>query len=201
MAISKKESTNLEKLKVIEILNDFDRQQIINISNENLLDFSKIKNKDYIEEISKNGFLIAPHILEDLKKDGDILLGIKEGDQVIAYIWASPTDGINKEYTWSNPQIKEKIFGKKNYYLNQIGVSKSHQHQGLGGKLINSLPLWFTDKTRKYIVASIAYGPIKNQASIGFNQKHGFEQVAISPIVKFHQFENYQSLLFAKKIN
>jgi GNAT superfamily N-acetyltransferase len=186
---------------VNKLYTDFDLEQIIEIQNQYLLNFSQIANASYVESIEKTGFFITPHTLADLKKDGDILIGIKEKDKVIAYIWVSPSDGVKKEYTWSSRQIKEKIFGKKNYYINQIGVLKSHQGKGFGGKLLENLSLWFTDKSRKYIVASVAYYPIKNKASIGFNLKHGFKQVAISPKVKFHQFENYQSVLLARKIS
>lgn len=188
-------------MEIVKLSKNSDIDQVVEISNQYLLNFSQITNPSYIENIEKTGFFITPHILEDLKNDKDILLGIKEENIVVAYIWVSPSDGVKKEYTWSDLQIKEKIFGKKNYYINQIGVLKSQQGKGLAGKLLDSLSSWLIDKTRDYLVASIAYSPIKNQASIGFNQKHGFKQVAISPKVKFHEFENYQSALFAKKMN
>ena len=190
----------LKNKQVTQLTSDSDLKQVVEISKQNLLDFSKIKDPKYVSSIEKNGFFIAPCTIEDLIKDRNkILLGIKEDNQILAYVWVSKNIDIHV-YDWFDQGYKENISGKETYYLKKIGVLKSQLGKGLGSILLENLQQFLSDKTLKYIVASVAFSPIKNLASIGFNEKHGFKKIAISPKVKYMDFDDYQCVLFAKKL-
>lgn len=187
---------------IVELKSDADLKQVVEISSQNLLDLSRLSDKDYLYNIKKSGFFIANNTLKDLRNDKNkIILGFKDNDQIVAFIWVTVfTD--NHQYDWFDQNKKDEIFGKKIYYLKRIGVAKIKQGQGLGGKLLESLiNTWLDDKSIKYLVASVADSPVRNLASIGFNLKYGFEKVAISPKVSYSVFKEYQCLLFAKKIH
>jgi GNAT superfamily N-acetyltransferase len=185
---------------VVKLSSVSDLEQVVKISNQNLLDFSQINNAEYVSNIEKSGFFIAPCIIDDLINDKNkIVLGIKENNDVIAYIWVS-TNIDNHEYEWFDQEYKKSILGNETYYLKKIGVLKTQLGKGLGSILMKNLGQWLYNKNLKLIVASVAFAPIKNLASIGFNEKHGFEKVAISPKVKYMNFTDYQCVLFAKKL-
>ena len=184
---------------ILKLTSDSDLRQVVEISNQNLLDFSQINNLEYVVNIEKSGFFIAPCTIKDLINDKNkIVLGIKDNDKVIAYIWVS-VNIDNHEYEWFDHDYKNNIIGKETYYLKKIGVAKTHQGKGLGNILLENLGQWLDNKNLKLIVASVAFAPIKNLASIGFNEKHGFKKVAISPKVKYMNFSDYQCVLFVKK--
>lgn len=186
--------------EVVRLSTISDLEQVVEISNQNLLDFSKINNPEYVANIEKSGFFIAPCTIDDLIKDKNrIILGIKDDNKVLAYIWIT-INIDNHEYDWFDLEYKENIIGKETYYFKKIGVLKSQQGKGFGSVLWKNIEKFLDNKNLTYIVASVAFGPIKNLASIGFNQKHGFEKVAISPKVKYMDFDDYQCVLFAKKL-
>ena len=185
----------------MKIIGDSDLKQIVEISKLNLLDFSKISDVNYVENIERTGFFVAPYTLDDLKDDKNkILLGVKKDGKIVAYIWIS-VDIDNHKYNWCNQKFEKEIFGQKIYNLKRIGVVKEKKGQGLASELLKSVSEYLVDKSIKYLIASVAYSPIKNLASIGFLQKNGFEKVAISPEVPHYKFDNYQCLLLAKRIN
>lgn len=185
--------------QVVKLTSVSDLEQVVEISNQNLLDFSKINNPEYVVNIEKGGFFIAPCTAEDLINDKNkIVLGIIENDKVIAYIWVS-TNIDNHEYEWLDQECKKNIFGKETYYLKKIGVAKAQLGKGMGSILMENLWQRLDSKNLDLIVASIAFAPIKNLASIGFNEKYGFKKVAVSPKVKYMNFSDYQCVLFAKK--
>lgn len=185
----------------IEIKDNLDFEQVIEIQKQSLLDFSKISNLNYRDEIRNNGFFIAPYTLDELIEDKNkILLGIKEKNEVLAFVWVS--EYVNdRDYIWFDEKIKENIFNKKIYKLKAIGVTKSKQGKGLASELLKNLNLYLKDKSIKYLVASIATNPIKNSASANFHKKNGFEEVAISPKHEYFEFKDYQCSLFAKKLD
>jgi GNAT superfamily N-acetyltransferase len=187
--------------KVVEILSDLDLKQVIEIQKDSLLDFSKIDESSYVDEINKKGFFIAPYSFDEFKKDKNkILLGIKEKDKVLAYIWISVVVDDHKYNKWINDEIKKEIFNRKIYKIKGIGVEKNKLDQGLGSKLLESLDNYLLDKSIKYLVSSIAFNPIKNLASLKFHKKLGFKKIAISPKVKYYGFDNYQCVLMAKLV-
>lgn len=186
---------------IVEIKDDDDLKQVIEIQKQSLLDFSKISDLNYREEIQNNGFFIAPYTLDELVEDKNkILLGIKERNEVLAFVWVSEYVD-NRDYIWSDAKIKENIFNKKIYKLKAIGVKKSKQGQGLASELLNNLNSYLNDKSIKYLVGTIAVNPIKNLASINFHKKNGFEEVAISPKHEYFEFKDYKCSLFAKKLD
>ena len=186
---------------VMKIIEDSDLKQVVEISKLNLLDFSKISDEYYVENIKKTGFFIAPYTLNDLKNDKNkILLGVKENNKIVAYIWISVgTD--NHKYDWYDQKFEREISGQKIYNLKRIGAIKERTGLGLASELLKSVNEYLVDKSIKYLIASVAYNPVSNLASIGFLEKNGFEKVAISPKVSHYKFESYQCLLLAKRIN
>lgn len=186
---------------IVEIKNNLDFGQVIEIQKQSLLDFSKISDLNYITKIQNNGFFIAPFTLDELIEDKNkILLGIKEKNEVLAFIWVSEYIN-NRDYLWFDEKIKEKIFDKKIFKLKAIGVIKSKQGQGLASELLKNINLLLNNKSIKYLVGSIAINPIKNLASINFHKKNGFEEVAISPKHEYFEFKDYQCSLFARKLD
>jgi ribosomal protein S18 acetylase RimI-like enzyme len=186
---------------IVEVVNEFDLKQVVEISKLNLLDFSQISEVNYVENIEKTGFFIAPYNLDDLRNDRNkILLGVKEDNKIVAFIWIS-VDTDNHKYNWCDKKFEKEISGQKIYNLKRIGVTKEKNGQGLASELLKSVNEYFFDKSIKYLLASVAYSPIKNLASIGFLEKNGFEKVAISPEVPHYKFDNYQCLLLAKRID
>ena len=186
---------------IIEIKDNLDFEQVIEIQKQSLIDFSKISDLNYINEIQNNGFFIAPYTLTEILEDKNkILIGIKEENKILAFVWVSEYIE-NHDYIWFDEKIKEKIFDKKIYKLKAIGVTKTKQGQGLASELLKNLNLYLKDKSIKYLVGSIANNPIKNLASINFHKKNGFEEVAISPKHEYFEFKDYQCSLFAKKLD
>lgn len=189
-------------MEIIELKTDFELGQVIKIHNESLIDFKKIKDLKYVDEIKKNGFFIAPYSLKELKEDKDkILLGIRKNSKILAFIWVSIFIEKHKYNHWVNKDIKNKVLNKRIYKLKGIGVLKSKARQGLASKLLNEMENYLNDKTIEYLVSSVAFNPIKNLVSIKFHKKNSFKKISISPKVKHFDFDDYQCILMAKKIN
>lgn len=173
---------------MIQFATGSDLDQIIEIQKQNLFDFSQIKNKDYIANIKKTGFFIAPHSLEELKNEqGKILLVKKEKNQVLAYIWINVC--LDK---YKNSQ--------KTYKIKEIGVLKNYNRNGFGTELLEYSYQFLTDRSVKYLVSSVAFNPVINLASINFHEKHDFDKVAVSPPLPFLGFKSYQCLIYLKKL-
>jgi ribosomal protein S18 acetylase RimI-like enzyme len=186
---------------IVEISTDLELKQVVKISNQSLLDFSRLTDKNYVTYIQKNGFFIAPYNLEELRKDKNkILLGIKEQNKIVAYIWISVFFD-DHQYDWLDKNVQTEISNQKIYKLKGIGVFTSYQGKGLASKLLKQSTLRLKDKSIKYLVSTVANYPVRNSASIAFHEKNGFQKVAVSPKVSYYGFDKYQCVLFAKKVN
>ena len=175
-------------------------EQVVQISNQNLLDTSRLNDANYVTNIEKSGFFIAPCKLANILKDENrIVLGIKDENHVLAYIWLTKKIEI-QEYTWTDKTAQAGIINQEAYFLKKIGMVQTQQGRGLGTTLMNNLGPLLKNHSIKFLYALVAYNPIKNLASIGFNLKHGLKQVAISPKVTYSGFKDYQCVLFAKEL-
>lgn len=186
---------------MIKIATKSDFIQIIEIQKQNLFDFSQFKNVDYLNNISKTGFFIAPYSLEELQKDKDkILLVNKKDNKILAYLWISIITDDHK-YNWFDSKLKSELFSKKVYKIKGIGVLKDNRSKGLASELLNYSYKYLKNKSIKYLISSIAFYPIVNTASINFHKKQNFTKVALSPKVPYFGFKKYQCLIYSKKLS
>lgn len=185
---------------MIQHASDTDLDQIIEIQNQNLFDFSQIKNPEYLTDIKDKGFIVIPYTLAEIKADNSkILLVNKDEDKVLAYLWISlVTD--NHNYLWFGPKIKSRLHSQRIYKIKSLGVLNSHAHQNLNSDILENAYQFLKDESVKFLVSLIAFNPIIDLAAVNFYEKHQFVKAAVSLPVPYLSFGNYQCLLYSKKI-
>ncbi len=158
-----------------------DIQGISLVQEENLLTRERRRSK----KIAKEGFLVHVISPEDLRetiknRKNHIVLISKSGENITGYALS-----YNLE-TWKNlkpawqqkvvasESINEKLDGEKILYLRHIARGRSQKGRGRG--LMNFLIREATECGYKAIIAEILEKPIKNEVSLEFHKKFGFEK-------------------------
>lgn len=182
-----------------------DYEQIKSIKNEVGIDRSQLTNPDYKFRLENHGFLLFPEYeLTDFTQDlHKIFLVYEEGESIVGYIRVDTEPELATEgnVQWLREDMKPYYFAHPHADLGGIAVSPSAHKKGIGSLLLKAVERELRKDNAPYLFSFIVTSPIKNTPSILFHKKNGFEQIAVINSPENFGLNNYQSFLYAKKLN
>lgn len=178
---------------------DFD--QILSIRAKIGLQRDKLHSTEYIQKIEKEGFLLYPTIsLEEYKKEIEkLFLVFEEGTVIEGFIHIDDhhTIACDSPVEWEKQEMKYIYFSKPHAYVSGIAVDPAYAKQGIATKLFNEALKYIK---APYIFSIVVTSPVKNIPSILFHGKQGFERVASIHYENRAELDNYQSIVYSKRI-
>lgn len=169
-----------------------------NLLPKELLDKEKrdvyLKNSEKtLEDFSKEGFLVKQISKDEigntiLDKKNHITLTAKENNEVVGYAltynlekWRQLYPEWEKVVELFNEKEREAILESKDVlYFRHIATKKSHKNKGLGVRIEYKVFAQARQKQYNKVIGEILDYPIKNEASIKYNEKIGFKKVGIT---------------------
>jgi len=171
------------------------------------VDASQIRSSEYSTQIQKNGFIFPLENRETIKDQiqNHFLFKVYESDgKIIGFI------DFNKEIyfpeeanncIWLDKKLKDVYFhDDSSIALHEIVINKEHRGKGIGKKLLENAIDELSTKKYQHIFSIVALSPLTNCPSIIFHTKNKFERVCATMPINLFGLENYQSLLFYKKV-
>jgi len=170
-------------------------------------DISQINNSEYSAQVQTNGFIVPLESKESIKDQiqNHFLFNVYESDgEITGFI------DFNKEIyfpeeadniIWLDKKLKDVYFhDDSSIALHEIVVNKEHRGKGVGRKLLENAISELSSRKYQHIFSIVALSPLTNCPSIIFHTKNKFERVCVTMPINLFGLENYQSLLFYKKI-
>ncbi len=184
------------------ILQDY--EQVKHIKKQLGLNREKLSDNLYKEKIEKEGFLLYPDLsLEKYTSYlSDIFLVYEENRKILGFIQISSEHEVKKDspVEWYKPEMKEIYFSQPHAGLHRIALDLRAKGKGIATQLLEEALQKIPHET-KYLFSIVVISPAKNNASIVWHEKHGFEKVARIRYTEHAELEDYQSILYAKKLN
>ncbi|MET3697926.1 L-amino acid N-acyltransferase YncA [Bacillus oleivorans] len=157
-----------------------------------------INNSYFNGRVIEGGFLLKKLVPNDVRQaidyQEDLYFVAKDSNgKVIGYIElksqfpAEVMDGLE----WESPFDLQ----QEQFYIEQVAVHQEYQRKGVGSFLYDQTFRTFPEKNFSAFVVS---QPIRNESSIRFHQKMGFEQKATFHSNQYAGMSPYESILFMK---
>lgn len=110
-------------------------------------------------KVKHHAGLFAEYIRENLKNEKSKML-------------VAETEGIIAGYAFGQIMNKPPVYSSPRYgYVDNLAVTESHQHRGIGEKLFNTLKTWFSEENVDRIEI---FAALSNPKSTAFWRKMGF---------------------------
>lgn len=181
-----------------------DFPDIFGIKKQHALDISKISDPEYAKSIENNGFLLpGEYTNEELNELlNEIFLVDEENGKVVAYLSITSKSELNpkSEREWLIPELKDVYFSDLHAEIWGIAVDKEFSGKGIATKLLEEGVKEVKKWGASYLFSLVVYKPLSNLPSIRLHESNDFQKAAIRKPSLFMGIENYQSIVYAKKI-
>ena len=169
-------------------------------------DFSIIAeiNNSYFDPEKNKAFMITEMtediIHERIQKNFKYYVLRKFGnDEILGFVELSDSVGedILNQVNWKNDKFKRQILGTNEnlLYVEKIAIDKTYKKQGVGEALYKNLFAKYSDSS---FYAFVMDHPYKNEISMNFHEKLGFEEAGLLKLDEYKVFKDYQSKIFYK---
>lgn len=140
---------------------------------------------------------------EDFKKDlNKIHLVYDVNGKAVAFLRIDEEQemDINTGAHWVVTDLKSVYFSKPHAGLGGISVLPEFGRTGIATNLLESTVNLLRKKDIKYLFSFVVISPITNFPSMIWHEKIGFERIAILNPDSLFGMDNYQSILYGKKL-
>jgi ribosomal protein S18 acetylase RimI-like enzyme len=187
---------------------------IVCLRNALTLNISQMGNCQYRVKIQQSGFL-APSVdlslnnlkpelskeeyISDLQK---IYLIYKETTKIEGYLRIDEERGLESDdqVDWIIPDMERVYFSTTPAEVGGIAVSTNQSRKRIATDMLQMAIDRLKRNNVKYLFSFVIVSPITNTASLLFHEKNGFERVGILKPCFLYGLNNFQSILYARKI-
>ena len=181
-----------------------DFPDILEIKKQYALNISEISNPEYRKSAEKSGFLLPGDYTKEEMQEliNEIFLVDEEYGKVVAYFSIISKQELNpkSEREWLIPELKDVYFSSPHGEIWGMAVSEEFGNRGIAKKLLERGLAEVKNWGASYLFSFVVYKPISNLASIRFHERNGFQRAAIRQPSPFMGIDNYQSIVYARKI-
>jgi ribosomal protein S18 acetylase RimI-like enzyme len=183
-----------------------DYEAIQNMRNSLGIDCRKLDKREYRVFLQKNGFLLSSYLEKsDFEKNsGKLILVYEQESEILGYIHIDTKQEMTQESKplWFQKDMESLYFSLPHADIAPVAVSPGTRQKGVGTALFQEAVKRI--KQRKdilYVFSFVAVSPITNVPSLIFHEKMGFDRIAVTGNKNAYGLENYQSILYAKRLS
>jgi ribosomal protein S18 acetylase RimI-like enzyme len=182
-----------------------DYETIQNIRSSLGIDYRKLDERKYRVFLQKNGFLLSSLEQSDFERDsGKLILVYEQQSEILGYIQIDTEPGMTQEHkpVWFQKDMEPLYFSLPHAVIAPVAVSPGTRQKGVGTALFQEAVKRI--KQRKdilYVFSFVAVSPITNVPSLIFHEKMDFDRIAVTGYINAYELENYQSILYAKRLS
>jgi ribosomal protein S18 acetylase RimI-like enzyme len=169
------------------------------------IDRSKLDNREYRVSLQKGGFLLFANLEKrDFEKDlRKIFLVYEQEGEIIGYVRIDTEPEVEKDGDpiWFQQDLEPVYLSYPHANIGGIAVSPATKQKGIGTALLQEAIKRIKQREMvSYLFSAVVFSPITNLPSILFHEKSGFDRVAFVNFQNLYNLENYQCVLYGKKM-
>ena len=182
-----------------------DYEAIAGIRQSLALDTTKLGDSVYVEQVQQDGFLVAVDINPETFAENvaNYIVGETDDGKIGGFLRLDNEQEMAHDEVpdWYNPYMAAVYWSLPHANIGKIAVLPSATRQGLGTQMLARAEQLTREKQIPWLFAYVAYKPITNYASMGFHERNGFHQLALEQPQSAYNMQDYQGMLYDKKLS
>jgi GNAT superfamily N-acetyltransferase len=181
-----------------------DYEAIASIRQSLALDTTKLEDSDYVEQVQQDGFLVALDINHEafVANVANYIVGETDEGEINGFLRLDDEQEMAHDEVpqWFSPEMKDIYWTLPHANIGKIAVLPTAKRQGLGTQMLAGAEQLTRERQIPWLFAYVAYKPITNYASMRFHAKNGFQQIALERPQFAYNMQDYQGMLYGKKL-
>jgi len=182
-----------------------DYEAIAGIQQSLALDTTKLEDSDYVERVQQDGFLLNLDINQETfaANVANYIVGETDEGKIGGFLRLDDEQEMAQDERpqWFNPYLAAVYWSLPHANIGKVAVLPSATRQGLGTQLLARAEQLTRERQIPWLYAYVAYKPITNHASIAFHERNGFHALALEQPQSAYNMQDYQGMLYDKKLS
>ena len=190
--------TNVREAQLIDF------EPIVRLREQLIIDIGSLSVPEYRLKVEGSGFLLPTELSrEDFQHElHKYFVAEDESQHLSGYLKLEDHQELEEgeAINWCKPELEAAYLSKPHADIGGIAVDPQKAGRGIASAMLHIAEGRAVALGNTYLFAFVVSAPIKNLPSMSFHEKNGFERIAILKPETLFGIENYQSILYGKKI-